>query len=36
MVSDVISVDLPMAFKKRGGRKVIVLLDGTHGNPRCG
>ena len=33
MVSDVISVDLPMAFKKRGGRKVIVLPDGTHGNP---
>jgi len=33
MVSDVISVDLPMAFKKRGGRKVIVLPDGTYGNP---
>jgi hypothetical protein len=22
-----------MTFKKRGGRKVIVLPDGTHGNP---
>ena len=33
MVSDVISVDLPMTFKKRGGRKVIVLPDGTYGNP---
>jgi hypothetical protein len=33
MVSDVISVDLPMTFKKRSGRKVIVLPDGTYGNP---
>ena len=33
MDSDVISVDLPMTFKKRGGRKVIVLPDGTQGNP---
>lgn len=33
MDSDVISVDLPMTFKRRGGRKVIVLPDGTHGNP---
>jgi hypothetical protein len=33
MAADVISVDLPMTFKKRGGRKVIVLPDGTHGNP---
>lgn len=33
MIADVISVDLPMTFKKRGGRKVIVLPDGTHGNP---
>jgi hypothetical protein len=33
MDSDVISVDLPMTFKLRGGRKVIVLPDGTQGNP---
>ena len=33
MDSDVISVDLPMTFKRRGGRKVIVLPDGTQGNP---
>jgi hypothetical protein len=33
MAADVISVDLPMTFKKRGGRKVIVLPDGTQGNP---
>lgn len=33
MIADVNFVDLPMTFKKRGGRKVIVLPDGTHGNP---
>lgn len=33
MDNDVISIDLPMAFKLRGGRKVIVLPDGTQGNP---
>ncbi|QKS28251.1 MAG: hypothetical protein HT579_04460 [Candidatus Accumulibacter similis] len=33
MSAEVISVDLPMTFKKRGGRKVIVLPDGTQGNP---
>lgn len=33
MASEVISVDVPMTFKKRGGRKVIVLPDGTQGNP---
>ncbi len=33
MEADVISVDLPMTFKRRGGRKVIVLPDGTQGNP---
>ncbi len=33
MTADVISVDLPMTFKPRGGRKVIVLPDGTPGNP---
>ena len=31
MGKDVISIDIPMAFKKRGGRKVIVLPDGSHG-----
>ena len=33
MVDDVVSVNVPMTFKKRGGRKVIVLPDGTQGNP---
>ena len=28
-----VSVEVPMTFKKRGGRKVIVLPDGTQGNP---
>ena len=32
MAANVISVDLPMTFKRRGGRKVIVLPDGTQGN----
>ena len=32
-MAEVISVDLPMTFRKRGGRKVIVLPDGTQGNP---
>ncbi len=30
---DVIAVLLAMVVKKRGGRKVIVLPDGTLGNP---
>jgi len=33
MGTDVISIEIPMAFKKRGGRKVIVLPDGAHGHP---
>ena len=33
MGKDVISIDIPMAFKKRGGRRIIVLPDGTHGHP---
>jgi hypothetical protein len=33
MGTDVISIEIPMAFKKRGGRKVIVLPDGSHGHP---
>lgn len=33
MDKDVISIDIPMTFKKRGGRKVIVLPDGSHGHP---
>jgi len=33
MSSEVISVEIPMAFKKRGGRKIIVLPDGSHGHP---
>jgi len=28
-----ISINIPMTFKKRGGRKVIVLPDGSHGHP---
>ena len=32
-MSDVISIEIPMAFKKRGGRKVIVLPDGSNGHP---
>jgi hypothetical protein len=34
MGTDVISIEIPMAFKKRGGRKVIVLPDGSHGHPQ--
>ena len=33
MDREVISIDIPMTFKKRGGRKVIVLPDGSHGHP---
>ena len=33
MERDVIFVNLPMTFKLRGGRKVIVLPDGTQGSP---
>ena len=33
MATDVVSVDVPMTFRKRGGPKVIVLPDGTQGNP---
>ena len=28
-----VSVNVPMTFKLRGGRKVIILPDGTQGNP---
>lgn len=34
MGKDVISIEIPMTFKKRGGRKVIVLPDGSHGHPQ--
>ena len=30
---DTLSIHVPMTFKLRGGRKVIVLPDGTQGNP---
>ncbi len=33
MANNVISIEIPMTFKKRGGRKVIVLPDGSHGIP---
>jgi hypothetical protein len=28
-----VSIEVPMSFKKRGGQKIIVLPDGSHGNP---
>ena len=33
MATDVVSVDVPMGFRRRGGQKVIVLHDGTQGHP---
>ena len=33
MGSGVISIEIPMTFKKRGGRRIIVLPDGSHGHP---
>ena len=30
---ETLSVEVPMTFKLRGGRKVIILPDGTQGNP---
>jgi hypothetical protein len=33
MMSDVISIEIPMVFKKRGGRRIIILPDGSHGHP---
>lgn len=30
---ETVSVEVPMTFKLRGGRKVIVLPDGTQGGP---
>ena len=30
---ETLSIHVPMTFKLRGGRKVIVLPDGTQGNP---
>ncbi len=32
-MTEIVSINVPMTFKKRGGRKVIVLPDGTQGNP---
>lgn len=32
-MEEVVAVYVPMAFRRRGGRKVIVLPDGTLGNP---
>lgn len=32
-MTETVSIHVPMTFKKRGGRKVIVLPDGTQGNP---
>jgi hypothetical protein len=34
MGKDVITIEIPMVFKKRGGRKVIVLPDGSLGHPK--
>ena len=33
MGAGVVSINIPITFKKRGGRKVIVLPDGSHGHP---
>jgi len=33
MDGEVISIEIPMTFKKRGWRKIIVLPDGSHGHP---
>jgi len=33
MASNVISIEIPMTFKKRGGRRIFVLPDGSHGHP---
>lgn len=33
VLGDMTSVDVTMTFKLRGGRKVIVLPNGSHGNP---
>jgi len=33
VITERVSVDVPMTFRKRGGRKIIVLPDGTQGNP---
>ena len=30
---NVVTITVPMTFKKRGGRKVIMLPDGNYGNP---
>ena len=30
---ETVSVEVPMTFKLRGGRKVIILPDGTQGSP---
>ncbi len=30
---ETVSINVPMTFRKRNGRKVIVLPDGTQGNP---
>ena len=35
MDTDVVSINVPMTFKKRGGRKIIVLPDGSHGHPEA-
>ncbi len=32
-MAEVVSIEFPMTFKKRCGRKVIVLPDGSNGNP---
>lgn len=33
MATEAISVRIPMTFKKRGGRRIIVRPDGTNANP---
>jgi hypothetical protein len=33
MTTEAISIRIPMTFKKRGGRRIIVRPDGTNANP---
>ena len=30
---DIVSINVPMTFRRRGGRKLIITPDGTVGNP---
>ncbi len=30
---NIVTITVPMTFRKRGGRRIIVLPDGSHGHP---